>query len=416
MHTYGFIIALFFSLQLFAQDTLKITLQETEKIFLEKNLLLLAKQYDIEAADALLMQAKLYPNPTFTASLNLIDPENNKILHIGNTGQKEFVLEQMIILGGKRRSEILIARKNKELAQADFNDLLRNLQYQLRSSYFNVYQQNLILSTYQQQIQVLDSMIVAYEQQTQKGNIPARDVVRLKAISLKIHQERSSIIRDLIEENQKLQIVLQTSAIIQPVVDENLPKTLQNLPKYAELVEIALQNRSDLKLLELESELASMRLRLQKQLVTPDMALNLAYDQRGGAFGNQINVGVALPLPLWNRNKGNIKLAEISHKTSRTLKEQKKKEIETEVLAAWQNMQKNIFMYEKSEQIYSKDFEQVFEGVKANFRKRNISLLEFVDFFESYNESLAEHKRIQVQLIQSAVFINFVVFSNIYNF
>jgi cobalt-zinc-cadmium efflux system outer membrane protein len=416
MHTYGFIIALFFSLQLFAQDTLKITLQETEKIFLEKNLLLLAKQYDIEAADALLMQAKLYPNPTFTASLNLIDPENNKILHIGNTGQKEFVLEQMIILGGKRRSEILIARKNKELAQADFNDLLRNLQYQLRSSYFNVYQQNLILSTYQQQIQVLDSMIVAYEQQTQKGNIPTRDVVRLKAISLKIHQERSSIIRDLIEENQKLQIVLQTSAIIQPVVDENLPKTLQNLPKYAELVEIALQNRSDLKLLELESELASMRLRLQKQLVTPDMALNLAYDQRGGAFGNQINVGVALPLPLWNRNKGNIKLAEISHKTSRTLKEQKKKEIETEVLAAWQNMQKNIFMYEKSEQIYSKDFEQVFEGVKANFRKRNISLLEFVDFFESYNESLAEHKRIQVQLIQSAVFINFVVFSNIYNF
>lgn len=416
MHTYGFIIALFFSLQLFAQDTLKITLQETEKIFLEKNLLLLAKQYDIEAADALLMQAKLYPNPTFTASLNLIDPENNKILHIGNTGQKEFVLEQMIILGGKRRSEILIARKNKELAQADFNDLLRNLQYQLRSSYFNVYQQNLILSTYQQQIQVLDSMIVAYEQQTQKGNIPARDVVRLKAISLKIHQERSSIIRDLIEENQKLQIVLQTSAIIQPVVDENLPKTLQNLPKYAELVEIALQNRSDLKLLELESELASMRLRLQKQLVTPDMALNLAYDQRGGAFVNQINVGVALPLPLWNRNKGNIKLAEISHKTSRTLKEQKKKEIETEVLAAWQNMQKNIFMYEKSEQIYSKDFEQVFEGVKANFRKRNISLLEFVDFFESYNESLAEHKRIQVQLIQSAVFINFVVFSNIYNF
>jgi cobalt-zinc-cadmium efflux system outer membrane protein len=416
MHTYGFIIALFFSLQLFAQDTLKITLQETEKIFLEKNLLLLAKQYDIEAADALLMQAKLYPNPTFTASLNLIDPENNKILHIGNTGQKEFVLEQMIILGGKRRSEILIARKNKELAQADFNDLLRNLQYQLRSSYFNVYQQNLILSTYQQQIQVLDSMIVAYEQQTQKGNIPARDVVRLKAISLKIHQERSSIIRDLIEENQKLQIVLQTSAIIQPVVDENLPKTLQNLPKYAELVEIALQNRSDLKLLELESELASMRLRLQKQLVTPDMALNLAYDQRGGAFGNQINVGVALPLPLWNRNKGNIKLAEISHKTSRTLKEQKKKEIETEVLAAWQNMQKNIFMYEKGEQIYSKDFEQVFEGVKANFRKRNISLLEFVDFFESYNESLAEHKRIQVQLIQSAVFINFVVFSNIYNF
>jgi cobalt-zinc-cadmium efflux system outer membrane protein len=220
----------------------------------------------------------------------------------------------------------------------------------------------------------------------------------------------------LIEENQKLQIVLQTSAIIQPVVDENLPKTLQNLPKYAELVEIALQNRSDLKLLELESELASMRLRLQKQLVTPDMALNLAYDQRGGAFVNQINVGVALPLPLWNRNKGNIKLAEISHKTSRTLKEQKKKEIETEVLAAWQNMQKNIFMYEKGEQIYSKDFEQVFEGVKANFRKRNISLLEFVDFFESYNESLAEHKRIQVQLIQSAVFINFVVFSNIYNF
>jgi cobalt-zinc-cadmium efflux system outer membrane protein len=126
-------------------------------------------------------------------------------------------------------------------------------------------------------------------------------------------------------------------------------------------------------------------------------------------------MGFTMPLTLWNRNKGNIKIAEIEHKRNNLFIEQKRQQIQTEVLMSWQNMQKSIQEYEKVQKLYSSEFDQVFEGVRVNFQKRNISILEFVDFFESYNESLAEYERTQVQLLLSATFINFVTAFPVYS-
>lgn len=401
---------------LFAQDTLQVSLEEAEKIFLEKNLFLLAKQYDIQAAEAQILQAKLYPNPTFTANLNLIDPENKKTLHIGNTGQKEFGIEQILILAGKRRSEIAIAHKNRELARNEFVELIRNLRFQLSQSFFTIYQKRQIIGKYDEQIQVLDSIIKAYETQVQKGNLPMKDVIRLKSAYLKIFQERSQLYQEEMQENQKMQVLLQTNQIILPVVSENIFVRVSYLPNYGELLQVALQNRKDLQIVHLNKEIADLRLKLQRQLVIPDLAGQLGYDQRGGAFVNQISLGFALPLPLWNRNKGNIRVAQAEQKASELLFQQKQKEIETEVLLAWQSMKRSIEGYQEVQKVYSKDYEAVFEGVKNNFRKNNISLLEFVDFFEAYSDALVEYQRARLQLLFAANYINFVAASDIYKF
>ncbi len=57
-------------------------------------------------------------------------------------------------------------------------------------------------------------------------------------------------------------------------------------------------------------------------------------------------------------------------------------------------------------QLYNADFEITVQGMSENFRKRNVSLIEFVDFFEAYNDVLAELVRIKVQLVESAEQIN----------
>lgn len=397
-----------------AQDTLKLSLQQAEKIFLEKNLFLLAKQYDLDIADAQLVQVRLYPNPTFSADLNFYDAENKQLFFIGKNGQKIYTLEQLIILGGKRKSDIAFAKTSKTLAQAEFTDLLRNLQFQLRKSYFSVFQAGLMIDKYNQQLQVLDSMIVAYEQQSKKGNIPAKEVVRLKSVYLKISASRSEVISTKIEKMQEVQILLQSAQVILPDVSYEIFNSLIQLAPYPDLLNEALEKRSDLKGIQVQNELALLRIKQQKQLAIPDLALQFSYDQRGNAFLNQYSVGFTAPLPLWNRNKGNIKIAQIEQKRNTLFIEQKKQEIANEVLAAWQEMRKSIDEYRQVQKIYSADFAQVFEGVKTNFQKRNVSLLEFVDFFEAYNETLAEYERIQVQLLHSAALINFVTASNIY--
>jgi cobalt-zinc-cadmium efflux system outer membrane protein len=83
-------------------------------------------------------------------------------------------------------------------------------------------------------------------------------------------------------------------------------------------------------------------------------------------------------------------------------------------MAAWQNLLLSVSEYQKIRNYYTDDFDLVFEGVNTNFQKRNISILEFVDFFESYNESLSEFERVKTFLANSAMQINYVTASKIF--
>ena len=82
------------------------SLEDAEKMFLQNNLLLLAKQYNIRAQQAYIIQAKSYPNPTFNADINVVDPQHHQYFHIDSSGQKSFQVQQLILLGGKRKTEI----------------------------------------------------------------------------------------------------------------------------------------------------------------------------------------------------------------------------------------------------------------------------------------------------------------------
>jgi cobalt-zinc-cadmium efflux system outer membrane protein len=88
--------------------------------------------------------------------------------------------------------------------------------------------------------------------------------------------------------------------------------------------------------------------------------------------------------------------------------------VSTEVLEAWSNMKRSIQEYQKVIQVYNTDFGNVYAGMQSNFLKRNISIVEFVDYFESYNETVAEVNRITKQLMLSAENINYTVAYPVY--
>ncbi|MBL7937645.1 MAG: TolC family protein, partial [Bacteroidia bacterium] len=107
---------------LVAQDTISCTIDKAEELFLKKNLFILAAQCNVDKHRALVIQSKAYPNPVFSTNFNVYDPENDIFFHTDQTGQKDFMFEQLIILGGKRKISINIAKTNKELAEAEFTD------------------------------------------------------------------------------------------------------------------------------------------------------------------------------------------------------------------------------------------------------------------------------------------------------
>lgn len=389
-----------------AQKT--VTLEDCESQFLKNNLFLLASHYNIDAAKALTIQARIWDNPTITAELNAYNPERNKYFDIGKEGQKVFGIEQLIYLGGKKRNEVKLAQTNEQLAELQFNDLLRTLKLQLRQSFYTVYYNTKSLETTDKQLAHIEDLINSYSIQAQKGNIPLRDVVRLQSLYLNFKNERMEVVNSNIEEQANLKLLLnETENVIPNVSKDDFNKYLKILPfDLKSFEDEAILNRPDYLAKQKEIESNELNVKWQKSLSVPDITLGANYDQRSGAFNKEANVSVGIPLPLWNKNKGNIKYAQTILAQSKVEKQNFELQLQTEITSAWNKWDESRKNYTVIKPTVNSDFEAVYNGILTNFQKRNISLLEFTDFMESYNQANVQVNELKKKLALSGEELN----------
>ncbi|MGV3611714.1 MAG: TolC family protein [Fluviicola sp.] len=390
----------------FSQDTLRLRIQRADSIFLAKNYYLLAANMNVEAQRAQIIQAKIYPNPIFTADVNAYDPTNNQAFHVGKTGQKTFQLEQLILLGGKRKAEIDLAKTNTGIAELEFQQLVRELKFRLHSDLYTIGQQDFLLRKYTNQLNLLDTLLKSYETQANKGNIALKEVVRLRGAYIQLNNDRAELFQSYIQTQTDLQVLLQTNSIVLPdSSDLNLNQYLIT-SSLSDIQSAAMENLPELLVMKQNKVLAEQYLKYQKRAAVPDINLFASYDQRGGAFNNQINTGISIPLPLWNRNQGNIKTSQYRLQEAEYSLLAKENEIVSRINNNYAYYIQTVSEYKKSNELYNDDFEKTVQGMSTNFQKRNVSIIEFIDFFESYNDVLAELMRIKTQLVISAEQIN----------
>lgn len=403
---------IFLKSEIFCQDTIRINIYQADSIFIKNSYLLLAQEMNIESKKALMLQSKLYPNPILTADFNVYDPENKIPFHVDNTGQKVFQFEQLILLGGKRKQGIEIAKTNTQIAELEFQDLIRKIKFELHNSLYNLNQYLTILNIYAQQLEFIENILKSYEIQTRKGNIALKDLVRLKGVYINLYNSKSEIKKEYYNELNKVQTILQTNKVIKPLLENEQTAAVKIDLK--QLVDEALKNRPDVSIMEKNIHLTGLYYKIQKANAVPDINLFTSYDQRGGAFNNQINAGISFALPVWNRNQGNIKAAKYEIKEQEYLFESYKNEIITSINNTYQKYNHIIEQYEKTKKIYNEDFDESLKGITSNFQKGNVSLIEFVDFFESYNISILEMSKLKIQLSSIKEEINYIISKEIF--
>ena len=401
----AFLLVLFGPVVL-AQKT--VTLQDCESQFLKNNLFLLASQYNIDASKALTIQARIWDNPSLTAELNAYNPERNQYFDIGKQGQKAFGIEQLIYLGGKKRNEIKLAQTNEKLAELQFNDLLRTLKLQLRKSFFTVYYNKKSLETTDNQLTHIEDLINSYSVQVQKGNIPLRDLVRLQSLYLNFKNERMEVINENIEEEANLKLLLNsTESIVPDISKEEFNKYLVTIPfDLKTFQDEAIANRPDYLAKQKDIESNEINVKWQKSLSIPDITVGANYDQRSGAFNKEANLTLGIPLPLWNKNKGNIKYAQTILEQSKIEKQNFDLQLQTEITSAWNKWDESRKNYVVIKPTVNSDFEAVYNGILTNFQKRNISLLEFTDFMESYNQASIQINELKKKVVLSGEELN----------
>ena len=403
-----------FSLNCFSQKLL--TLKEAEEQLQKNNLLLVAEQFNISASQAAVIQTKIWEQPYLSTEFNAINPQDNRVFDVGGYGQKGIAIQQLIYLGGKKKNGISFAKSNVTIAQLEFEQLLRNLKYQLQQTFYNVYFDNQKIQTLNSQISIIDTLVNNYNIQAKKGNVTLREVVRLQSLVLNLKNEKNNLQKDIIEAQQNLTLLTGVSEIIEPSVNE-----VEILSKYQtafiskeQLFSTALESNIEYLSAIKMAESQESYLKWQKSLAVPDLTTGLSYDQRGGAFQNQVNLTVGIPLPLWNKNKGNIKIAEAQLNQSNVTKEYKKLELQTRVEIYWQQYQQQLNQLNNMDKSTVSNLESVYSGMISNFQKRNITMLEFTDFMESYNQSFIQMNEIKKSLIQSALNLNYITNKEIF--
>lgn len=414
MKVLPFICTLLFFQLTFSQKAL--TLKDCEDAMQQNNYQLLAEQYNITASRAAVIQAKIWDHPNLSLAVNAINPDEKRYFDAGKNGQKAIAVDQLIHIGGKKRNEIKLAKSNVALAELQFEELMQDLKHELRQSFYAVFFDLKKIASIESQTKQIEDLLQSYEVQADKGNIPLKDVVRLQSLLLNLKNDRIAIQKEITEQKKSLVILTGIDEEIVPSADENELILTFNAPKYneSELFNIAKEKNPEYlsSLKQVESQ--ELAVKLQKSLSVPDITAGLAYDQVGGAFKNEVNFTLGIPLPLWNRNKGNIKVAEAQLGQVKANKDFKTLELKNEVNGALSIWKEQKTQYTSLSKTINQNLDLVYQGILKNFQRRNISLLEFTDFMESYNQSTLQLNEMRKQLILFGEQINHITNTTIF--
>lgn len=351
---------------------------------------MLAAGFEISEARALQLQAGIWNVPVAGIELNAYNPTNQKPFDIGQAGQKTLQIQQLIYMGGKKKKEVEWASKNVDIAAIQLEDLLRELKFQLHSTYCNLYFNQMKIEVTQKQVNQIDTLISRYRVQMLKNNVPMKDLYRLQSLYLRISENLKNLKQIETDEMNKLKLICGTDKAIVVRLD-NLYEVINKNENFnleePQLLELAKSNHPKFKLIQKMLESDSLYLVWQRSINTPDVNLGLAYDQRGGAFNNQIGVTLEIPLNLWQPNRGNIELAKARWSKQAINAKFSQEQLKNEIHMAVVNFNLSKENYTRQKNVRMDEYNLVYNGMISNFMKGNIGMLEFIDFMESYYDT-----------------------------
>lgn len=396
----------------FGQDTLKINFQEAEKIFIQNNLDLIASHYNIDVNKALVRQSKLWDNPMVSTDQNIFDNGSHKFFYHSvpqfgvdpnGVGQIFIQISQVIKTAHKRGYLINIAEDQTNISQDQFDDLMRNIRY-------NIHNDMLQLSYYNKQEMIYNNQIMVLSKEKDTTGLLKSIIFGMKNDLVSINISKLTI-----ESELKTLLNINGDVVIVPQFVYKFKDLTTFSVKVADLYE-NLDNRPDIKIANDQIKSSIDNLSYQKSLAYPDLTIGTEWDQRSSYAPNYWGLVVSFPLPILNRNQGSIKAARLTIEQQKASLNSVKLKAESDIRLAY----KSMLFYQglnNSEQLaYSnEDFKSREEAIK-NYKNGKISLSDLVLSLGAYKDNRLKVLDQHQNLIKSIETLNFLSNKQLFNF
>lgn len=409
---YLFLLLLFPFISI-AQDTLTLSRIECEELFLKENLQLMAEKLQISKADALVRQAKLWPNPTLEIDeVNLWASQKQLAVFgdelqgfnggsFGKNQQLAFSIEQLILTAGKRRKLVAIEKVSAKQAETYFDDLLRNLKIEFRDQLTHLQYLQKSEKIYRNQLSSIKKLTDSYQRQMKEGNIGKGTYIRLKAVELSIAKDINELNTAILKAQKELKMLMRLPSDSQlKITDEGFIKEIDSFDSIilSKLIEDAKEHRPDYKSAKLEETYYNSQIAYEKAQRIPNLSVKGGYDRGGNFMYDFVGFGLSIDLPFFDRNQGNVRHAQIGLEQSELFSKQKELGLENETVLAYQKLKAAIQFLDQIEEGYEDTLDELLLSYTKNFTSKNISIIEYLDFLDAYLENkdiiLEAHKEV----------------------
>jgi cobalt-zinc-cadmium efflux system outer membrane protein len=282
-----------------------LTLRQALALTLTHNPELAAVSYDIRIAEARILQAKLLPNPEAQFTSENIAGSGD--YYGGKRSENTLLLGQLIELGGKRRARVSEAAFGRDLADFDYETKKREVFLKTAQDFIDVLAIQRRVTIDEQLVRLANDFIPVAVKRIEAGKASNLEKTRFDvAIGLaRIDLEQAK--HDLVAARQRL---ASRWGSLKPRFASAVGD-LDATPATTSFDALARRLPANPRLARFGAEVAQREAALarEKAAAVPDITLS--------AGGRQINerndttavVGFSVPLPLWNRNQGNIRAA-----------------------------------------------------------------------------------------------------------
>ncbi len=393
------------------KDTVALSLDLAEQKFVSSNLQLLAAKYNIGASKAAEIQAGLWSNPNISIEQNVYNQETGKYFDFTKSGNTEVQVQQLFLLAGKRDRQIKLAEINSRTSENTFEDLLRSLRFELRTDFFDLYFLRQSTRFYDRSIETVEKTVKAAELNYAKRSILLSEVLRLKSLLFTLQTERLGLVNRAAEIENDLRVLLRDdqsteySPVVSPTVLDNL--SLATIPLQFAL-QAAHENRPDIKNADAAIAYEQTNLELQRALSVPDVTLGGRWSRAGSYIPDYFAISVSVDLPFFNRNQGNIEVSQNTLEADKAARNNLRLNVQKDVTVAYRKAMETDSLYRNFDKQFGEEYGRLVDGMVANYERRNIGIIEFTDFYESYRTSMLQLNQLQNDRIDAFENLNFV--------
>jgi outer membrane protein, heavy metal efflux system len=376
-----------------------ITLDQAIQMALAHNHNLLASRTTVQQNEAEEITANLRPDPVLLGDvqfLPIFEPSNFSSDYVNNTAQFDLGASYLFERGKKRQHRLQAARDTTAVTRAQVSDAERTLQYNVATSFINVELAESTLELANQDLKSFENTVNISEERYKAGEIGLDDFLKMKLQMLQfqmdVSQARLARTQGLSDLRQLLgyESIGENYDVSSSFEYEAMNSGLEDLQS------AALKTRPDLQAARLGVTAANSQFQLQKSIGKRDVTGQISYTHVADL--NQIALYASVPLPIFDRNQGEIKRAGFAITQARQQQLYANGQVLTDVRDAYEGLHVNDEIVQLYRKGYLDESQKSRDITEYAYRHGAASLLDFLDAERSfrstqlgYRQSLASY-------------------------